>query len=244
MASPQLQSVIQKVKEMMGNPPGSIQEFRAGFETFSAQFLVSKDATSTPVHAGGVPAEWISTPGAADDRVVLYLHGGGYVLGSVNTHREMLIRLSRAANARVLALNYRLAPEHPFPAAVEDATAAYRWLQPERPGRPGFHQCAVAEPLEPAVCRLHPLPRCVPEHASHNEAAGTAPASRKSRLEHGVRVSGPGAGHAAAASQVRPLLQFHADRRDRAGRSTGRSVRESRHRLPESAGRDAERLHH
>jgi len=128
MASPQLQTVIEKVKEMMGNPPGNLEEFRTGFETFSAQFFVSKDATCTPVEAGGVPAEWISTPGAANDRVVLYLHGGGYVLGSVNTHREMLIRLSRAASARVLALNYRLAPEHPFPAAVEDATAGYRWL--------------------------------------------------------------------------------------------------------------------
>ena len=137
MASPQLQTVIQKVKEMMGNPPASLEEFRVGFETFSAQFLVSKDTTSTPVNAGGVPAEWISTPGAANDRVVLYLHGGGYVLGSVNTHREMLIRLSRAASARVLALNYRLAPEHPFPAAVEDAAAAYRWLlsQDVKPNR-------------------------------------------------------------------------------------------------------------
>lgn len=128
MASPQFQTVIQKVKEMMGNPPGSLEEFRSGFEAFSAQFLVSKDAASTAVNAGGVPAEWISAPGAVDDRVILYLHGGGYVLGSVNTHREMIIRLSRAASARVLALNYRLAPEHPFPAAVEDATAAYRWL--------------------------------------------------------------------------------------------------------------------
>jgi len=129
MASPQLQTVIQKVKEMMGGgPPGSIEEFRSGFEAFSAQFQTTKDIQSTPVNAGGVPAEWISTPGAAADRVVLYLHGGGYVIGSVNTHRDMIARLSKAANARVLALNYRLAPENPFPAAVEDATAAYRWL--------------------------------------------------------------------------------------------------------------------
>jgi epsilon-lactone hydrolase len=113
---------------MMGNPPGNLEDFRKGFEQFSAQFQTTKDAQSTPVTAGGVPAEWISTPGAAADRVVLYLHGGGYVLGSVNTHRDMIARLSRAANARVLALNYRLAPESPFPAAVEDGTAAYRWL--------------------------------------------------------------------------------------------------------------------
>jgi acetyl esterase/lipase len=128
MASPQLQTIIQKVKTLMENPPAGIDDFRKRFEDFSAQFLVSKDAKSTPVNAGGVAAEWVSAPGAADDRVILYLHGGGYVLGSVNTHREMIIRLSKAASARVLALNYRLAPENPFPAAVEDATAAYRWL--------------------------------------------------------------------------------------------------------------------
>jgi len=77
---------------------------------------------------GGVPAEWITAPGAAADRVLLYLHGGGYVMGSINTHREMVSRLSRAAGARALLLEYRLAPEHPFPAAVDDAVAAYRWL--------------------------------------------------------------------------------------------------------------------
>jgi acetyl esterase/lipase len=62
------------------------------------------------------------------ERVIYYLHGGGYVLGSINTHREMVSRLSRAASARVLILDYRLAPENPFPAAVDDSTAAYRWL--------------------------------------------------------------------------------------------------------------------
>jgi monoterpene epsilon-lactone hydrolase len=80
------------------------------------------------VEAGGVPAEWIATPEALHERGIYYLHGGGYTLGSINTHREMISRLSRAARARALAIDYRLAPEHPFPAAVEDSTAAYRWL--------------------------------------------------------------------------------------------------------------------
>jgi monoterpene epsilon-lactone hydrolase len=68
---------------------------------------------------------------------VLYLHGGGYVIGSVNTHRDLIARVSRAAQARVLALNYRLAPEHPFPAAVDDAVASYKWLlaQGAKPSR-------------------------------------------------------------------------------------------------------------
>ena len=87
--------------------------------------------------AGGVPAEWLDGPGARADRVVLYLHGGGYVLGGVGSHRDMIARLSAASGARALGLNYRLAPEHPFPAAVDDAVAAYRWLlaQGIAPGR-------------------------------------------------------------------------------------------------------------
>jgi acetyl esterase/lipase len=75
-----------------------------------------------------VPAEWVVAPGADARRVILYLHGGGYTIGSINTHRELAARLSRAAAARVLVIDYRLAPEHPHPAAVDDATAAYRWL--------------------------------------------------------------------------------------------------------------------
>jgi epsilon-lactone hydrolase len=86
------------------------------------------DVKCERLSAGGVDAEWIAAPNAAADRAVLYLHGGGYVMGSVNTHRDLIGRLSRAAQARVLALNYRLAPEHPFPAAVDDAVAGYRFL--------------------------------------------------------------------------------------------------------------------
>lgn len=84
-------------------------------------------ATET-VNAGGVPAEWVVWPGADEDRVLLYFHGGGYVFGSPDSHREIAWRLSEACGARVLNVDYRLAPESVFPAAVEDATAVYRWL--------------------------------------------------------------------------------------------------------------------
>jgi len=86
------------------------------------------DIKCEPVSAGGVKAEWISAPGAIPGRVVLYLHGGGYVVGSIKTHRDLMGRVARAAKARVLGLDYRLAPEHPFPAAVDDSVAAYRWM--------------------------------------------------------------------------------------------------------------------
>jgi len=106
----------------------SIEEQRANFEQMASLFPVAADVVREPVDARGVPAEWIATPGASEERTILYFHGGGYMLGSINTHREMISRLSRAAGARALAVDYRLAPEHPYPAAVEDSTAAYRWL--------------------------------------------------------------------------------------------------------------------
>ena len=80
------------------------------------------------VDAGGVPAEWVVAAGAGTEHVLLYLHGGAYQIGSPATLRRMVALLSEAAQARVLSIDYRLAPEHPFPAAVEDAMTAYRWL--------------------------------------------------------------------------------------------------------------------
>jgi len=82
----------------------------------------------TPVDVDGIPAEWIAPEGGATDRAVLYLHGGGYVAGSIDSHRNLTGNLARAMGCRVLALHYRLAPEHPHPAPVEDAVTAYRWM--------------------------------------------------------------------------------------------------------------------
>jgi acetyl esterase/lipase len=81
-----------------------------------------------PVAVGDLAAEWVRAPGVRTDAAVLYLHGGGFVMGAPATHRELAARLSAATGAPLLSLDYRLAPEHPFPAAVEDAVAAYRWL--------------------------------------------------------------------------------------------------------------------
>ncbi|WP_024514685.1 alpha/beta hydrolase [Bradyrhizobium sp. Tv2a-2] len=78
--------------------------------------------------AGGVAAEWIMAPDARANRTILYLHGGGFRMGSIDSHRDLMQRLSIAAGARVLGINYRLGPEHVFPAAVEDALSGYRWL--------------------------------------------------------------------------------------------------------------------
>jgi len=128
MPSEQLRTLVEMLRSRPALAELSIEEQRARLEEMASLFPVPPDVRREPVDAGGVSAEWITAPGAATDRVVLYLHGGGYVIGSVNTHREVISRLSRAAGAKALAIDYRLAPEHPHPAAVEDSTAAYRWL--------------------------------------------------------------------------------------------------------------------
>jgi len=128
MSQQQLDTIIQMLRARPIAQGPTIEQTRAGFEQMAGLFPVDADTKCEPVQAGSVKAEWVSTPGADQGRAVLYLHGGGYVIGSINTHRALAARLSRAAKARVLVIDYRLAPEHPHPAAVEDAVAAYRWM--------------------------------------------------------------------------------------------------------------------
>lgn len=106
----------------------SIEELRTKQEETAKRLQMPKDILNQPVTAGGVKAEWVHPREAPKELVLLYLHGGSYVMGSCNTHRALTAHVARACGMRGLLLNYRLAPEHPFPAAVEDAVAAYRWL--------------------------------------------------------------------------------------------------------------------
>ena len=128
MASQQLQMIVEALRARPDSAELSIQDQRAAFQELTSQFQPAQDVRCEPVDAGGIPAEWITTPEAGHERAIYYLHGGGYVMGSIGTHRDMISRLSRAARARALAIDYRLAPENPFPAAVEDSASAYRWL--------------------------------------------------------------------------------------------------------------------
>jgi monoterpene epsilon-lactone hydrolase len=89
-----------------------------------------------PVDAAGLLAEWIVPAGLTNGRTILYLHGGSFNAGSIETHRALAANLALAVNARTLLIDYRLAPEHPFPAALQDAVAAYEWLI-ARPTAPG-----------------------------------------------------------------------------------------------------------
>jgi monoterpene epsilon-lactone hydrolase len=101
---------------------------RANFEAMLAAIPIPEDVSFEAATLGGVPALWSMTPGAGKYRVLLYLHGGGYVIGSTQGYRPLFSAVARAAGARGVALEYRLAPEHPFPAAVNDAVAGYRAL--------------------------------------------------------------------------------------------------------------------
>jgi epsilon-lactone hydrolase len=128
MSQQQLDTLLQMMKAQPIAQAPTLQQQRAGFEQMAAMFPVDADIKREPVTANGVQSEWVSAPEADPGRAILYLHGGGYVIGSINTHRSLAARLSRAAKARVLVIDYRLAPEHPFPAAVDDSVAAYRWM--------------------------------------------------------------------------------------------------------------------
>jgi acetyl esterase/lipase len=121
---------IEAVRQMLASRPrpADLEERRQRLDTLGGQYKLPQDVRVEPESADGVPAEWTQTPGCNRDRVILFLHGGGYVSGSLQSHRTMLAQAGREARARTLALGYRLAPEHPFPAALNDAMAGYRFL--------------------------------------------------------------------------------------------------------------------
>jgi monoterpene epsilon-lactone hydrolase len=112
-------------------PPAAsltLEERRAQYDRAERVFPTPADVAIAHVSAPARPAEWLTPPGARADAVLLYLHGGGYVIGSPRSHRHLAAALARASGTRALLLDYRLAPEHPFPAALDDAVAAYAWL--------------------------------------------------------------------------------------------------------------------
>lgn len=105
-----------------------IGELRAAFDALGKDLLPLPDVMFQPVDATGVSAEWIEPTGSDPSRVIFYLHGGGYVAGDPVVYRNFVAALCRASGYRALVVNYRLAPENPFPAALEDAQRSYAWL--------------------------------------------------------------------------------------------------------------------
>ena len=124
MSNQEIKAIVELLR---ANPlGGTLDEMRAQFDGMSS--TVASDVDVKAVTANGVPCELHTPPGADTKRVIMYVHGGGYVIGSLTSHRALVAELARAGNCQALAVDYRLAPEHVFPAAVEDSIAAYQWL--------------------------------------------------------------------------------------------------------------------
>jgi acetyl esterase/lipase len=128
MTQTELNGLIQLLTKRPVPENPTVEEMRLGFEMLGKYLPVPGDAAIEPLTVAGRPAEWVRAPDDDRGRAVLYLHGGGYVIGSLNTHRRLAYDVSQASGCSVLLVDYRLAPEHRFPAAVDDAVAAYGWL--------------------------------------------------------------------------------------------------------------------
>ncbi len=107
----------------------TLQEQRTRFNQLARRGIrLPRGVTACGVQVDGVHAEWLEPEWVDPHKAILYLHGGGYCICSIDTHRGLAARIAQAAKCRVLIIDYRLAPEHPYPAALEDALIAYRWL--------------------------------------------------------------------------------------------------------------------
>jgi epsilon-lactone hydrolase len=123
-------SEIDAVRELLRSKPrpAGFAERRERLDAIGSTSPPAGDIGLEPIDANGVAAEWSLAPGSDPSKVLLFFHGGGYCSGSIVSHRGMVTETGRAAQARTLGVGYRLAPEHPFPAAIEDARSAYRFL--------------------------------------------------------------------------------------------------------------------
>src|SRR5258708_13430119 len=148
-------SEIDAVRELLRSKPrpAGFAERRERLDAIGSISPVAGDIRLEPTRANGVPAEWSLAPGSDPSNVLLFFHGGGYCSGSIVSHRGMVTEAGRAAGARTLAVGYRLAPQPPFPAPIEDAPAAHRFLfgQPVSPA-----QISIARPRARARPPLSP----------------------------------------------------------------------------------------
>jgi epsilon-lactone hydrolase len=134
--SPQMNAVISYLWDRKaartGQPPRTIEEVRASLAPAGQLRALPGDVTVTSADAAGVPSYWLDVPGTDPGQVLLYLHGGGYTAGSLRSHGPLAAEIGRATGRRVLFPEYRLAPEHRFPAAVDDIATTWRWLRAVR----------------------------------------------------------------------------------------------------------------
>ena len=125
------QSEIDAVRALLGSKPRPVgwHQRRQRIEEVGSVWPAAGDITFEQVDIGGLPGEWSMAPGSNASRVLMFFHGGGYCSGSILSHRRLVTEAGLAAKARTLAIEYRLAPEHPFPAALDDAFSAWNFLR-------------------------------------------------------------------------------------------------------------------
>ncbi|MGJ7491517.1 alpha/beta hydrolase [Variovorax sp. ZT4R33] len=128
MPSREFEELLVQLRSSPIDAGKSLVELRQGFDAMGLAFTPPEGATFVQVDADGVKAEWTRVPESNDTMVLFYLHGGGYIMGSPVGYRNFVARICRAGGVRALSVDYRLAPEAPFPAALEDAVKAYQWL--------------------------------------------------------------------------------------------------------------------
>src|SRR5881398_4176171 len=125
------QSEIDSIRALLSSKPrpSGWPERRKRLDDVRSVWPVADDVKLATVDVSGMPGEWSIVPGSDPSCVLMFFHGGGYCSGSIVSHRRMVTEAGRAAGMRTLAVAYRLAPEHPFPAAYEDALMAWRFLR-------------------------------------------------------------------------------------------------------------------
>ncbi|MFH2090860.1 MAG: alpha/beta hydrolase [Pseudomonadota bacterium] len=145
-----------------------VVRYRQLLEQSARIFTINPAIKKDPIHICGMDAEWITPPEHDEKRIILYVHGGGFIAGSINSHRDLASRIATAAKARLLMFNYRLAPEHPFPAGLDDTRQIYQWIT-ERFDN-SHHICLAGDSagaglalslVSDLMTRALPLPKCV-----------------------------------------------------------------------------------
>ena len=136
MSDRTIEKLLERLRRLPPQTSLTLTQLRAQYERAQVAFPLSGEVSLQALDTGPVRGEWL-LPAGTGDAVVLYMHGGGYVIGSPRSHRHLAADIAVAAGSRAFTLDYRLAPDHPFPAALDDAVAAYRWLVESQGAQPG-----------------------------------------------------------------------------------------------------------
>lgn len=128
MSSKILSAILKHLKNSARKEGFDIHKYRSFLEENAKKFRIHKEVTFERFTIGNIPAAWLLPPDPPSNSVLLYIHGGGFIAGSINSHRDLASRLAKAAHQKVLMMDYRLAPENPFPAALDDIFEVYEWL--------------------------------------------------------------------------------------------------------------------